>query len=511
MKLNKKLVALAVAGALCALTAIPAMAFENEFHGSYTMQYFLSNYNNGGGGPFLYSPNVSGLATPSTLSGNTNENLKTNNYFEQRARLTYIAKASNDLKLVTTFEIDSVFGDKSQAGATRNSGAALESDAVNLETKNVYLEFKIPSTPTTVKAGVQGFTDSIKGIFLAGADLAGIHTSTKVGAATVNAAYFRGYDGSFGTYGAAAVSRPRGMDNLNIGALEAKFALTKDASLGAVYYVWGDGRPVAGELTGLTNDSTILHILGLTGSLKVGALDLSGFFAYQGGVIKGVNARYDSAYLNAAAYNLAAKAAVGPGTFRTALLFTSGNSQEASTGKTNHLTGWYGGQYSHGAAMNATQSATAVNAYTEAQMLLLNRSLRGFGTTDLGIAYNTGNGTNMNNGQGQYLYSLGYDANLTKNFFINSNIGFLWTAKTNALKPVDQETKMQNSTNFMGTEINTDLGYKMYDNLTIDLAVGYVMLGGYYKNALKVTRTDGTYAVTPENPYTARLGLKYVF
>ena len=45
------------------------------------------------------------------LRAKTSNNLKTNNYFEQRARLFYTAKASDDLKLVTGFEIDSVWGD----------------------------------------------------------------------------------------------------------------------------------------------------------------------------------------------------------------------------------------------------------------------------------------------------------------------------------------------------------------------------------------------------------------
>ena len=33
-----------------------------------------------------------------------------NNYFEQRARLQYTAKVSDDLKLVTHFELDTRFG-----------------------------------------------------------------------------------------------------------------------------------------------------------------------------------------------------------------------------------------------------------------------------------------------------------------------------------------------------------------------------------------------------------------
>jgi hypothetical protein len=215
----KKTVAIAAAAGALAAISVPAMAFENEFHGSYGLQYFLSNYETGGGGAFLYGPNFGTAAAPAATptnpaDGNTNVKMKTNNYFEQRARLNYNAKVSDDLKLVTTFEIDSVFGDRAQGaipnpsaggyygGAFRNSGGAMEADAVNLETKSVYLDFKIPSTPTRVKAGIQNFNDSLKGIMFAVVDLAGIHTSTQIGAATLNAGYFRGYDSSFAATGA---------------------------------------------------------------------------------------------------------------------------------------------------------------------------------------------------------------------------------------------------------------------------------------------------------------------
>ena len=196
MKLNKKLMVLAAVAALGAASATSALAFENEFHGFYSLKYFLSNYEQGSNGNPL-ATNSSTHLSPYPTSNTTN-NLRLNNYFEQRARIFYNAKASDDLKLVTAFEIDSVFGDRAQgsistAAATnttnvaafRNSGGALESDAVNLETKWVYLDFKIPTTPVQVKAGIQPFKDSIKGIF-ADFDAAGILTTTKIGAATVN-------------------------------------------------------------------------------------------------------------------------------------------------------------------------------------------------------------------------------------------------------------------------------------------------------------------------------------
>jgi hypothetical protein len=109
-----------------------------------------------------------------------------------------------------------------------------------------------------------------------------------------------------------------------------------------------------------------------------------------------------------------------------------------------------------------------------------------------------------------YLYSLGYDANITPKAFVNTNLGFLWTAKTNSLKPLDRNTGKQNGTNFQGAELNLEVGYKLYDNLTAKLQAAYVMLGGYYKGSSAYTTVLGG-ATDPENPYTTRIVLSYAF
>ena len=532
MSFKKIATVVAVAGVLASISA-PAMAFENEFHGSSSLRYYLSNYEQGSGGnPLAINTNgyvpVLGSNADYANGRSSTANLKTNNYFDQRTRLFYTAKASDDLKLVTAFEIDSVFGDKAQgattganvpAGTGRNQGGAWESDTVNLETKHVYLQFKIPSTSTTVTAGIQPFKDSLKGIFV-DVDAAGILTSTKVGQATINAGYFRGYDQSF-----FSTARPKGMDNLDFGLLEGKFALSKDLNLGVVYYLYNDGRATLGtaaaanNVVGTNNTATmILHIFGLTADAKMGPLALIGFFAYQGGVFKNQFANNGSAYLNAIAYNLSAKMAAGPGNLRTALLFTSGNSADAP--KTGHYTGWIGTAQSQNNAWSASGSGSST--YNESGMMLLNRnSAANTCTTEYAIAYNTGNGTSPLTMQGLYLYTLGYDANFTPKFYTNFNFGALWAAKTNALKPADYEAtyrtgrKVQNGTNYMGSEFNFESGYKMYDNLTVSFGAAYVMLGGYYKNASAAsyvpTATVAGKAYSPENPYTVRTTLKFAF
>ncbi|KAB0668840.1 hypothetical protein F6V30_15150 [Oryzomonas sagensis] len=513
---NKMKVALLGACVLTMATAVQASAFENEFHGSYMLKYFISNYEQGGAGAILSGP------TPAFPSGNTTSNLRINNYFEQRARLFYTAKASDDLKLVTGFEMDSVWGDKAQGALTaansnatastttaafRNSGGALESDAVNLETKWVYLDFKIPATPTRVRAGIQPFKDSIKGVMF-DFDAAGISASTQVNAATFNTAYIRGYDQSYFSVGSPMnQANVRGNQNLDIGVVELKYALNKSANVGAAYYIYGDGRPLYLSATATTpvDTSTQVHAFGLTGDAKVGPVALSGFAAYQGGILRNVNSNGDSAFLNAFAYNVAGKMDVGPGTLKTALLFTSGNDNNASTLKSKHLTGWVTVNQSP----DAIWGVSSVSSYNESGMILLNRNnLTSGPTTENMMVYNMGNGTTPINQQGLYLYTIGYDANITPKLSASLNAGAAWAAHTNALKPTDKHNNIQNASNYMGTELNIVTNYKLYDNLEAKIQAAYVFLGGFYKNSV----LNGKNAVAdPESPYTARVVLQYSF
>jgi len=76
-------------------------------------------------------------------------------YVTQRMRMYFNIIASENLKLVYKNEIDMEWGDTAFAN-TRNSGGGLGGDTVNLETKNVYLEFMVPDTPVKASIGLQG-------------------------------------------------------------------------------------------------------------------------------------------------------------------------------------------------------------------------------------------------------------------------------------------------------------------------------------------------------------------
>jgi hypothetical protein len=78
-------------------------------------------------------------------------------YVTQRMRMYFNFIASENLKLVYKNEIDFQWGD-SAFKTGRNDGGGLGGDTVNLETKNIYLEFMVPDTPVKATIGLQGVT-----------------------------------------------------------------------------------------------------------------------------------------------------------------------------------------------------------------------------------------------------------------------------------------------------------------------------------------------------------------
>ena len=475
MKLKNKMAILAATGAVGLISANSALAFENEFHGSYMLKYFISNYEDKTSNPFLHYNDA---------NRNGSRHRKLSNFFETRARFNYTAKASDSLKLVTSFEIDADFGDSIQ-GNGRNSGAGLESDQVNLETRWVYLDFKIPSTPIKVTAGIQPVRDKFKGVFF-DADVAGINTVSAFGPATVGLGYYRAYDRNwFGTGTSGNYRYPKGSNNLDIVALSGDYNINKDLKVGAAYYLYSDSR--------LADSHATLHVFGVNADVKINELTLSGFAAVQQGAQDrpGLSDRKFNGY----AFNLG-KHPVGPGTLRTAFLYTSGDDGKGAN------SAWQGVNQSDGLGSSSLNGESRmVNSYNESGLILLNRNTAKGGTTADGhLVTSTGN---LN--QGMTLATLGYDATITPKWYATGNIGVGWTSKDN---PNTRADGRRSGSNFLGTEVNVETGYKMYDNLTALVQGAYVFLGGYYSH---VDQELGPSGKKPQNPFSVRVALNYSF
>lgn len=440
-KFQKQMLTIAAAGALTAVTALPAMAFENEFHGSFLFNSIFSNYN--GNAQVNGNINVLGIAKKARM----------NNYTEQRARIQYIAKASDDLRMVTQFEIDNQWGKSTATTATSNktNGVGIDTDVVNIEVKHAYLDFNVGKS-FNVKAGMQPYKDTLKGIFV-DADMPALMTTTKMGAYTLGFGFSRYSDLNGGTI--------PGDRTTDLVMLDNKFAFGKDTKAALSYYLLGNSNTLNGE--------SVIHTLGLSGGTKVAGIDLSGFFAMQAGNNKNLAA--PSYYYHGWAANVAAKMKAGPGTARTGFLFVSGDNSTSGDGA------W---------------QTTGVTSYNESGLMILTRN----------TAYAPGNTNDFIRARisNQAVAYLGYDAKLTEKFGLDTSLGFAWVPDSDTA-----ENPTANNGDFMGAEISMNAKYQLYKNLSLQAQAGYMFLGALYKDSINAA-TD-----TPQNPYTMKLQARYSF
>lgn len=429
--MKKKIFAVAAAGALTAATAVPALALENEFHGMFRVFGIINNYGNGGGGQFA-----------------SVKDAPTRSYMEQRARLMYTAKANDDLKLVTHFEIDSRWGD-SAYGNGRNAGGAIGADQVNLETKNVYLDFNIPSTALNVKVGIQPWVDSYGGI-LVNADMAGAVATAKYAGFTNSLGWFR--------FNEDTGSLP-GKATRDFMILDTKYNLSKDVKLGGSYYLLTDDRAAS--------DNTYTHMIGVNADMKFDPVTVGAFGMYQfGDTPTTVNSD-----LNAFAVGATAKAKVGIGTLKFAALYLTGE-QSANPDS------------------SAFQPISSESSFYAADMQIMLRNKWNI-NSDRALVQN------LSNFYGAFV---GYDANITDKFFTNVNAGFGFAAQT-----TNKGTANEPDSSYRGTELNAEVGYKLFDNMTASVQGAYFILGDFYQKTKGGTDND------LDDPYQARLMLNYAF
>lgn len=472
MKRSNVLAALVVLG-LAAAATTPALALENEFHGMFGVRYDNSNFNGTqttdfGPGDGTYDP-----------SGKP-KNQYSANFIAQRARLQYIAKANADLKLVTHFELDYTFWGNSAYTVGRNQGGAIGADSVNLETKSIYLDAN-PFKNVNMKLGMMPNNDAFKGV-LFDADMAGILLSSSYGKFSPSIGYFRFNDKG------AGIDKVLGHKTNDMFMLDGKYDASKELKVGAAYYFFKDSQ-VTGSSTAASNgpsgvlangtniypvgttftttntaNDVKIHALGLNAEYVQGPLTLNGFALYQTGWNNKV-------YTNAFAGNVGAKLKTGPGTARSEFLYVTG-------GKKNTFYSVF------------NEFSTGESGYYDNEMVILGRDKNAFFTIDNSIIYTAGNA-----GQGMIAGYLGYDLPINARLSTAYNAGFAAVAK---------DITQKHQSNYLGTEINAEVNYKLLENLTTSVRVAYVFLGDYFKGV-------ALNGATPVNPYDASLIFKYTF
>ena len=126
----KRYLIITVAVLVALAIALPAFALEFKYGGLYRLRWQSSD-------------NITGLP-------HTDDN---QNYMDQRLRMFFTFVSSENLQLVTKWEVDTLWGNGVDKFWT---GGGVGADSINLEMKNVYAEFNIPNIPVRSAVGVQG-------------------------------------------------------------------------------------------------------------------------------------------------------------------------------------------------------------------------------------------------------------------------------------------------------------------------------------------------------------------
>jgi hypothetical protein len=136
----KKKLMIAVAALAVLTIALPAFAVEFKYGGYYHVRWQSNNHLTGSNDnpDFPFD------------SGNPDDN---NNYADQRLRMYFDFIASENLQVVTKWEVDTLWGNSFDKFST---GGGVGADSINLEMKNVYVDFAVPYTPVRARLGVQG-------------------------------------------------------------------------------------------------------------------------------------------------------------------------------------------------------------------------------------------------------------------------------------------------------------------------------------------------------------------
>jgi len=477
------LIVLAVA--LVAAMAAPAMA-GTDITGFYRSKGYVSNFKTFASGNHV-NP------SPADIS-------PTNSYVEQRLRLKF-SMGEENVKAVLFLEQDMMWGDAS-AQVARNQGGAIQGDSINIETKDIFLWFKLPNTSADFTVGLQNVSDSYRGIFFGGADMAGVTSTFKFAPLSFRVGGFTPWE-----------RNTNQADDTQLFIAEAKIAPVKDLNVGLNFYFIRDGVDVVGTTSGelpTTPNVDAMFVAGATaaapavpGVTKIympgvnfdynaGVARVSGFAFAQFGDRTYDNTAIPKTKFGGYAADLRVDANAGPAKVFIEGLYTSGD----KPGTSDKIEGVV-------VAEDFKMQSSSSNSYgMDLQILTLNGDDI---NTARGLIYSPNNnrvqtGYAMNGVRlGSTLIAAGASMKLGDKMTGKVGAGYL---RANQLAPAALTGTNLNVSKSMGTEVNANVNYNILKGLDFGLYGAYAWLGDGYK-------VSGS--PTPDNLYDLHARVNYAF
>ncbi len=472
--------------ALVAAIAAPAMA-GTDINGFYRAKGYGSNFKTFSSGNHV-NPSPADVAP-------------TNSYVEQRLRLKFTTGEEN-VKAVLFLEQDMMWGDAS-AQVARNQGGAIQGDSINIETKNVYLWFKLPNTSADFTVGLQNVSDPYRGTFLGTADVAGVVSTFKFAPLSFRVGGFTPWERDTNQ-----------ADDTQLFIVEAKIAPVKDLNVGLNFYFIRDGADVAssttsGEMPTTANVDamfvggataaapavsgvTKIYMPGVNFDYNAGVAKISGFAFVQFGNRTYDNTAIPKTKFGGYAADLRVDANAGPAKVFIEGLYTSGD----KPGTSDKIEGVV-------VAEDFKMQSSSSNAYgMDLQILTTNGDDI---NTARGLIYSSNNnrvgaGYAMNGVRlGATLLAAGASMKVGDKVTTKVGAGYL---RANQLAPAALTGTNLNVSKTMGTEVNANINYNIMKGLDFGLYGAYAWLGDAYK-------VSGS--PTPDNLYDLHARVNYAF
>lgn len=430
--------------------AAPAMA-DLKVTGFYAAKSMLSNFFDGSGGPSI----------------RTSEEEQSNAYVEQRARLKFDVGAEN-VRAIFHFESDMVWG-IGPTGAARNSGGQLSADSVQLETKNVYIWFKIPDTSLQATVGMQPFNDHYAGMFSNAADFTSIMLNGQAEPVKWTLAWGKLYENT--NNGAVASAGYGAADDTDIYVASVQFAPAKDMNLGVNLYVVTDdsGKSIANGSSHLAPAGDALngykvdvYMPGVNFAMNAGAVKLNAFAFYQWGTADSTVPGVEDLDISAFGLDVRGELKLGPGNLWLEGFYLSGGD---GTGNDYEAPITLGDYQLDGTGGNAGFGRTHMYFLFGYDSYQVSQCLIGCSGGEYGDSLG-------NSGRGLWHIAAGYNQKFSEKLKGEVNIGYL--AATDLL---DGESAYRDKD--FGTEINARVDYTITKGLTASLAAAYLMMGDF--------------------------------
>ena len=353
-------------------------------------------------------------------------------FVDQRLRMRLQYTFNENVSAVYYGEVDNVWG----AG-----GGALGADAVNLQSKQAFVNFKWADC--NVRLGTQGMADKYLGLIY-NWDMTGIAATHNYGPTSVSAAYSKWDEGDRGQW-----------DDRDFYVLSLDHKFGDALTLGGSVYYEDNNDFGGGDFENM--------IFGLNGDYRFGLFGINGFVLYQDGSTE-FDGSSDEDY-SAYAASVKGNMKLGNGEIGLRYLYISDDDDEDDAGEWRGVIGAYS-LVSEG-MMIFTYDPYYMNSGAEAYAL----------------------GDAAQAGFGLHAIMLNGDHKLPQNMYFRWGVGY-FAAATDDLND-DGSDEVEGKT--LGFEVSARVGKKFFEKVELSLNAAYASFGDFYDNTAGGDDPDSIY------------------